>query len=88
MPCTGGRELKQKLANAVIELATARKMLTDESVSPSYRTKRLRDAEANHEWADGMLYKHLDYCFACHARESAIRPITRLPGADPRQFAR
>lgn len=88
MPCTCGRELEQKLADTVTELGTARGTLTDESVVPSYRTKRLRDAEVNHEWANGMLSKHLHDCLACHSRESAIRPAMRTPDNYRGQYAR
>ena len=77
MPCTGGRELKQMLANAVSELAEAKEALADETTALEQRERRVQNAEKNHAWTSKMLLEHLQTCAACRTRESALRPAVK-----------
>jgi hypothetical protein len=84
MPCSAGRELKQMLANAIIELTAASEAMFDEAVPLHQRERRLRHAKENHTWTSTTLLEHVGRCSACRERESAFRPAYRETLLNPK----
>ena len=84
MPCSAGRELKQMLANAIIELSAATEAMSDENVTIELRQRRITNAKSNHTWTTTTLLEHIDRCSACRERESALRPAYRETVLNPK----
>ncbi len=84
MPCSAGRELKQMLANAIIEYSAANEAMTDHTIPQDLRERRLQNAKKNHAWTSSTLLEHIERCTACRERESAMRPAYKETVLNPK----
>jgi hypothetical protein len=84
MPCSAGRELKQMLANAIIEYSAANEAMDDETIPLQLRERRLDNAKKNHTWTSATLLEHIERCTACRERESALRPAYKETVLNPK----
>jgi hypothetical protein len=84
MPCSAGRELKQMLANAIIEYSAANEAMDDTTIPQSLRERRLQNAKNNHTWTSSTLLEHIERCTACRERESALRPAYKQTVMNPK----
>ena len=84
MPCSAGRELKQMLANAIIEYSAANEAMDDPAIPQPQRERRLQNAKKNHAWTSCTLLEHIERCSACRERESALRPAYKESVLNPK----
>jgi hypothetical protein len=84
MPCSAGRELKQMLANAIVEYAAANEALDDDTIPQALRDRRFDNAKKNHTWTSATLLEHIERCTACRERESALRPAYKETVLNPK----
>ena len=84
MPCSAGRELKQMLANAIVEYSAANEAMDDTTVPQAQRERRFQNAKNNHAWTSATLLEHIERCTACRERESALRPAYKETVLNPK----
>ena len=85
MPCSAGRELKQMLANAIIEHSAGNEAMDDETIPLELRERRLHNAKKNPTpRTSATLLEHIERCTACRERESALRPAYKETVLNPK----
>ena len=83
MPCSAGRELKQMLANAIVEYAAANEAMDDDTIPQQLRERRSTTPKEPHLDLRTLL-EHIERCTACRERESALRPAYKETVLNPK----